>query len=69
MNTYNIIIEKDEDGYFVSEVVELPGCHTQAKSMDELIKRTREAILLYLKCSIEKRIAKEKFIGLQQLEV
>ncbi|MDP1695465.1 MAG: type II toxin-antitoxin system HicB family antitoxin [archaeon] len=69
MNTYNIIIEKDEDGYFVSEVVELPGCHTQAKSMDELIKRTKEAILLYLKCSIEKRIIREKFIGLQQLEV
>lgn len=47
MKKFNILIEKDEDGYFVSEVVELPGCHTQAKSMDELLKRTREAISCY----------------------
>ena len=39
-----IIIEKGEDGYFISEVVELPGCHTQAKTMEELINRTKEAI-------------------------
>ena len=41
---YNVLIEKDEDGWFVSEVVELPGCHTQAKTMDQLIERTKEAI-------------------------
>ena len=68
MAKFNILIEKDDDGYFVSEVVELQGCHTQAKSMDELIKRTQEAISLYLKCSLEKKI-KNGFIGLQQLEV
>jgi predicted RNase H-like HicB family nuclease len=68
MTKFNILIEQDEDGYFVSEVVELPGCHTQAKSMDELIKRTKEAIALYLKCSLEKKI-KNGFLGLQQLEV
>ena len=68
MANFNMLIEKDEDGYFVSEVVELPGCHTQAKSMDELIKRTREAILLYLKCKKEIDV-KEKFLGLQQIEV
>lgn len=44
---FNIIIEQGEDGYLISEVVELPGCHTQAKSYDELIKRTKEAISLY----------------------
>jgi predicted RNase H-like HicB family nuclease len=47
---FNMIIEKGEDGYLISEVVELPGCHTQAKSYDELIKRTKEAVSLYLKC-------------------
>ncbi len=41
---FNMIIEEGEDGYLISEVVELPGCHTQAKTMDELIKRTKEAI-------------------------
>ncbi len=48
MANFNIIIEKDEEGYYVSEVVGLPGCHTQAKSMDELIERTKEAIDLSL---------------------
>ena len=68
MAKFNILIEQDEDGYFISEVIELPGCHTQAKSMDELIKRTKEAVALYLKCCLDKRI-KEKFLGLQQIEV
>ncbi len=69
MQTYNVLIEKDEDDYFVSEVVGLPGCHTQAKSIDELMKRTKEAIILYLKCTEPQEIAVEKFIGLQQIEV
>jgi predicted RNase H-like HicB family nuclease len=41
---YTLIIEKDEEGWLVSEVIELPGCHTQAKTMDQLIERTKEAI-------------------------
>ena len=45
---YTLVIEKDEDGWFVSEVVELPGCHTQAKTMNQLIDRTKEAIQAYL---------------------
>lgn len=45
---YTMIVEKDEEGWLVSEVVELPGCHTQAKSMDKLLERTKEAIQAYL---------------------
>jgi len=45
---FNVIVEEGEDGYLISEVIELPGCHTQAKTYDELIKRTKEAISLYL---------------------
>ena len=65
---FNVIIEQDEDGWFVSEVVELPGCHTQAKTLDELMKRTKEAISVYLE--VKKGVKIEgKFIGLQQIEV
>jgi len=64
-NEFNIIIEQGEDGYLISEVVELPGCHTQAKSFDELLKRTREAISLYLKSSQE--VSHEKFLGVQKI--
>ncbi len=65
---FNVIVEQGEDGYILSEVVELPGCHTQAKTYDELIKRTKEAISLCL--SIKKHVdSKHKFLGLQQIEV
>ena len=48
MGTFNVIVEQDEDDMFVSEVVGLPGCHTQGESLDELMENTREAISLYL---------------------
>ena len=65
---YTIIIEKGEDGYLISDVVELPGCHTQAKTLDELLKRTKEAISLYLKSTKDKEVYSE-FMGVQQIEV
>ena len=65
---FTVIIEKGEDGYLISDVVELPGCHTQAKTIDELLKRTKEAISLYLKSTKDKDIY-SKFIGVQQIEV
>jgi predicted RNase H-like HicB family nuclease len=45
---FNVVIERDEDGYYVGSVPSLPGCHTQAKSLDELVERVREAIALCL---------------------
>jgi predicted RNase H-like HicB family nuclease len=42
-----VIVEKGEDGYFIASVPALPGCHTQAKSIDVLTRRTNEAIRLY----------------------
>jgi predicted RNase H-like HicB family nuclease len=45
---FRVVIEKDEDGYFVASVPALRGCHTQAKSLDVLMKRIREAIELCL---------------------
>ena len=45
---FSILVERDEDGYYVASVPELRGCHTQAKSLDTLMKRVREAIDLCL---------------------
>ncbi|MBV6622391.1 MAG: type II toxin-antitoxin system HicB family antitoxin [Rivularia sp. (in: Bacteria)] len=45
---FNVIIERDADGYFVASVPTLKGCHTQAKSLNELMERIREAIVLCL---------------------
>jgi len=45
---FSVLVEKDEDGYFVATVPSLPGCHTQARSMDDLLERAKEAIEAYL---------------------
>ena len=65
---YTVIIERDLDGWLVSEVVELPGCHTQAKSMDQLLERTKEAILAYLETETRPDFSGQ-FIGMQTIEV
>lgn len=65
---FTVIIEEGEDGYYISEVVELPGCHTQAKTLDELMTRTKEAIELYLE--FEKDISfNRRFLGIQKIFV
>ncbi len=45
---FKVLIERDEDGFFVASVPALPGCHTQAKDLGELHRRVREAIKLCL---------------------
>ncbi len=63
---FSVVIEKDEDGCFVASVPTLRGCHTQAKSLDILMKRIKEAIELCL--DVEQPAATE-FIGVQRVEV
>ena len=45
---YNVVIERDSDGYYVASAPSLPGCHTQAKFLDTLMKRIQETIELCL---------------------
>ena len=45
---FDVIIECDEDGYYVASVPQLPGCHTQARSLDAATERICEAIELCL---------------------
>ena len=46
--TFNVVVERDPEGYLIASVPELPGCHTQAKSLDELEKLIVEVIMLSL---------------------
>jgi predicted RNase H-like HicB family nuclease len=50
---FTVVVEADEDGYLVVSVPELPGCHTQARTLDELMERVKEAILLCLDDGLE----------------
>lgn len=45
---FNVIIEKDDEGFYIASVPALKGCYTQAKSLDLLMERIREAIELCL---------------------
>jgi predicted RNase H-like HicB family nuclease len=45
---FDVVIERDSDGFYVASVPQLHGCHTQARSLDEVMERIREAIELCL---------------------
>ena len=60
--------QRDEDGFYLATVPELRGCHTQAKSLDTLMKRTREAIDLCLEVAGETPTSSQ-FVGVQRILV
>jgi predicted RNase H-like HicB family nuclease len=66
--TFDVVIERDEDGFYIASVPSLPGCHTQAPSLNALTERIREAIELYLDTEGEPA-AKLEFIGVQRVVV
>ena len=65
---FNVIIEKDEDGWYVARVPEIQGCHTQGRSVEQVIERIREAIEVCIEADGLK-IRPMKFIGIQRVEV
>jgi predicted RNase H-like HicB family nuclease len=65
---FSVIIERDSEGYYVGSVPELRGCHTQARSLDTLMKRIREAIELCLEVEAEDAPLQE-FVGIQRILV
>jgi predicted RNase H-like HicB family nuclease len=65
---FDVIIEKDSEGYFVASVPALKGCHTQAKSLDILMERVREAIELCLEVQDEIPEILD-FVGIQRISV
>lgn len=68
VRSFNVVIEKDRDGYYVGSVPELRGCHTQAKSLDVLLKRIREVIDLCLEVD-SAAVDSPEFIGVQRISV
>lgn len=65
---FDVIVERDSDGYFVASVPALPGCHTQAKSLDTLTERIREAIALCLEVQGDIPASLD-FVGVQRVTV
>jgi predicted RNase H-like HicB family nuclease len=65
---FTVVIEQDAEGYLVATVPALRGCHTQAKSLDILMKRVREVISLCLEEEKNSPGALE-LVGIQQVSV
>jgi predicted RNase H-like HicB family nuclease len=65
---FTVLIERDEDGYYVASVPALRGCHTQAKNLDTLMKRVREVVALCLEDG-DHETASLELVGIQQITV
>jgi predicted RNase H-like HicB family nuclease len=64
---FTVVIERDEDDYYVATVPSLRGCHTQAKNLDTLMKRVREVIQLCLEDN--KTAPSLELVGIQQISL
>ena len=65
---FTVVIERDEEGYYVASVPALRGCHTQARTLDALMKRVREVIELCLEDG-EAVDDSLELVGIQQISV
>jgi len=61
---FTVVIERDEEGWYVARVPELRGCHTQAKSLDTLMKRVRDVIELCIEDGNESDL---ELVGVQRV--
>jgi predicted RNase H-like HicB family nuclease len=65
---FDVVVEKDSEGFFVASVPALIGCHTQARSLDELMECIKEAIELCLEVQ-ENDVEELDFVGAQRVTV
>jgi predicted RNase H-like HicB family nuclease len=68
MKEFDVVVERDSQGFYVASVPALAGCHTQARSLDELMERIKEAIALCL----EVEGAEDEsltFVGVQRVAI
>jgi len=62
---FYVIIERDEDGYYVGEVPQLRACYSQGRTLDELMANIKEVIELCLEEEGEE--VPPEFVGIQKV--
>ncbi|MDO8460557.1 MAG: type II toxin-antitoxin system HicB family antitoxin [Nanoarchaeota archaeon] len=65
---FNVIIEQDEDGIYLAKVLEIEGCYTQGKNLQEVLERIKEAIEVCLEADKEE-VTPMRFVGIQRVQV
>ena len=65
---FTVVMERDAEGYYVASVPQMPACHTQARSLGEVMERIREAIEL---CPEVEGAPEQplQFIGVQRVTI
>lgn len=66
---FTVIVERDDEGNYVASVPSLAGCHTQARSLDDLVARVREAIEVCLEDDGAADRPALEFVGVQRISV
>ncbi len=67
---FDVVLEKDDAGWFIASVPALKGCHTQGKTKKEALENVKEAIELYLEVKAERNFKKDiSFVGIQKVTV
>jgi predicted RNase H-like HicB family nuclease len=64
---FYVVIEKDEDGFYVGEVPQLRACYTQGRTLDELMINIKEVIELCLEDQDPDEVT--RFVGIHKVEV
>jgi len=65
---FNVVVERDAEGLFVASVPALPGCHTQAATREELMRRVQEAIALHLE-EMGDEVEQLEFIAVEKVTI
>ncbi|MFI5385201.1 MAG: type II toxin-antitoxin system HicB family antitoxin [Fimbriimonadales bacterium] len=60
---------RDSEGWLIASVPTLPGCHTQAKTEEELLVRLRDAVRVYLDALRSADLSPAEFVAVRELEV
>ena len=73
---FKVIIEQDEDGWYVASVPELEGCYTQGKTVEQVRGRIKEVIRLVLetdktaiKAKLQHPISTPNFLGIEDISI
>lgn len=66
---FTVYIEQDEDGAFIGSVPSIPSCHAEGRTQEEMLKNLTEVLKLCLRNLDKKEIQKNRFVGIQNLEL
>lgn len=66
---YTVYIEQDEDGIFIGSVPSIPSCYAEGETQEEMLKNLAEVIKLCMRNTNKEEIQKNRFVGIQNLEL